>query len=126
MHWEIGGYLPGDIEVVAAFDIDKRKVGLDVNEAIFSKPNCTTVFCANIPQSGIKVQMGKILDGFAEHMKNYADQYTFVLTDDLEPTEEEIAKILKNSGTEVLVNYLPVGSEQAVRFYASGKGDVHH
>jgi len=118
MHWEIGGYLPGDIEVVAAFDVDKRKVGLDVNEAIFSKPNCTTVFCANIPQSGIKVGMGKILDGFAEHMKNYADRYTFVLTDEPEPTEEEIAKILKNSGTEILVNYLPVGSEQAVRFYA--------
>ena len=118
MHWEIGGYLPGDIEVAAAFDVDKRKVGLDVNEAIFSKPNCTTVFCANIPQSGIKVQMGKILDGFAEHMKNYADQYTFVLTDEPEPTEEEIVRVLKNSGTEVLLNYLPVGSEQAVRFYA--------
>lgn len=118
MHWEIGGYLPGDIEVVAAFDVDKRKVGLEVNEAIFSKPNCTTVFCADIPQSGVKVQMGKILDGFAEHMKNYADQYTFVLMDEPEPTEEEIVKILKNSGTEVLLNYLPVGSEQAVRFYA--------
>lgn len=118
MHWEIGGYLPGDIEVVAAFDVDKRKVGLDVNEAIFSKPNCTTVFCANIPQSGVKVQMGKILDGFAEHMKNYADQYTFVPTNESEPTKEEIVTSLKDSGTEVLVNYLPVGSEQAVRFYA--------
>ncbi len=118
MHWEIGGYMPGDIEVVAAFDVDKRKIGLDVNEAIFSKPNCTTVFCADIPQSGVKVQMGKILDGFAEHMKNYADQYTFVLANEPEPTEEEIVKILKNSGTEILVNYLPVGSEQAVRFYA--------
>ena len=51
MHWEIGGYKPFDIEVVAAFDIDIRKVGHDVNEAIFSKPNCTTVFCKDIPQS---------------------------------------------------------------------------
>lgn len=118
MHWEIGGYVPGDIEVVAAFDIDKRKIGLDVNEAIFSKPNCTTVFCANIPQSGVKVQMGKILDGFSEHMKDYADQYTFVLADEPEPTEEEIVKGLKASGTEVLMNYLPVGSEEATRFYA--------
>ena len=84
MHWEIGGYVPGDIEVVVAFDIDKRKIGLDVNEAIFSKPNCTTVFCANIPLSGVKVQMGKILDGFSEHMKNYADQYTFVIADEPE------------------------------------------
>lgn len=118
MHWEIGGYVPGDIEVVAAFDIDKRKIGLDVNEAIFSKPNCTTVFCANIPLSGVKVQMGKILDGFSEHMKDYADQYTFVLADEPEPTEEEIVKGLKASGTEVLMNYLPVGSEEATRFYA--------
>ncbi len=118
MHWEIGGYMPGDIEVVAAFDIDKRKIGLDVNEAIFSKPNCTTVFYANIPQSGVKVQMGKILDGFSEHMKDYADQYTFVIADEPEPTEEEIVKALKDSGTEVLMNYLPVGSEEATRFYA--------
>ena len=118
MHWEIGGYAPGDIEVVAAFDIDKRKIGLDVNEAIFSKPNCTTVFCADIPQSGVKVQMGKILDGFSEHMKNYADRYTFVIADEPEPTEEEIVKGLKSSGTEVLMNYLPVGSEEATRFYA--------
>jgi myo-inositol-1-phosphate synthase len=118
MHWEIGGYAPGDIEVVAAFDIDKRKIGLDVNEAIFSKPNCTTVFCADIPQSGVKVQMGKILDGFSEHMKDYADQYTFVIADEPEPTEEEIVKGLKSSGAEVLMNYLPVGSEEATRFYA--------
>jgi myo-inositol-1-phosphate synthase len=118
MHWEIGGYKPFDVEVVVAFDIDKRKIGLDVNEAIFSKPNCTTVFCADIPQSGVKVQMGKILDGFSEHMKDYADKYTFVIADEPEPTEEEIVKMLKNSGAEVLMNYLPVGSEQATQFYA--------
>lgn len=118
LHWKIGGYAPGDIEVVAAFDIDKRKIGLDVNEAIFSKPNCTTVFCADIPQSGVKVQMGKILDGFSEHMKDYADEYTFIVADEPEPTEEDIVKVLKDSGTEVLMNYLPVGSEQATRFYA--------
>jgi len=118
MHWDIGGYKPFDIEVVAAFDVDKRKIGLDVNEAIFSKPNCTTVFCGDMPQSGVKVHMGKILDGFSEHMKDYADQYTFVIADEPEPTEEEIVKVLKNSGTEVLMNYLPVGSEQATQFYA--------
>ncbi|HIO12220.1 MAG TPA: inositol-3-phosphate synthase, partial [Methylococcales bacterium] len=65
MHWDIGGYKPFDIEVVAAFDIDKRKVGLDVNKAIFSKPNCTTVFCADIPSSDVKVQMGKLQDNFS-------------------------------------------------------------
>ena len=118
MHWEIGGYIPGDIEVVAAFDVDKRKVGLDVNEAIFSKPNCTTVFRADIPQSGVKVRMGKILDSFSEHMNNYDEKRTFVLADEPEPTEEEILKILKASGAEILLNYLPVGSEEATRFYA--------
>ncbi len=118
MHWEIGGYKPFDIEVVAAFDIDKRKIGLDVNEAIFSKPNCTTIFCPDIPQSSVKVQMGKVLDGFSEHMKDYEDQYTFILADAAEPTKEEIITALKDSGTDVLINYLPVGSEKATRFYA--------
>ncbi len=117
MHWEIGGYKPGDIEVVAAFDIDKRKIGLDVNEAIFSKPNCTTVFCADIPRSGVKVQLGKLLDGYSEHMSHYDEKRTFMLADEPEPTEEEILKILKDSGAEILLNYLPVGSEEATRFY---------
>ncbi|MCP4711897.1 MAG: inositol-3-phosphate synthase, partial [Planctomycetes bacterium] len=69
MHWEVGGHKPFDIEVVAAFDVDKRKVGRDVSEAIFAKPNCTAVFCDDIPKSGVTVQMGRLLDGFAEHMK---------------------------------------------------------
>jgi len=71
-----------------------------------------------MPQAGVKVQMGKILDGFSEHMKDYADQYTFIIADKPEPTEEEIVNMLKDSGTEVLMNYLPVGSEQATQFYA--------
>ncbi len=118
MHWEIGGYKPGDIEVVAAFDTDKRKVGIDVNEAIFSDPNCTTVFCPDLPKSGVVVQMGRILDGFSEHMNNYDEKRTFVLADEPEATEEEIIKMLKDSGAEILLNYLPVGSEEATRFYA--------
>ena len=118
MHWEIGGYRPGDIEVVAAFDIDKRKVGVGVNEAIFSAPNCTTVFCSELPASSITVQMGKILDGFSDHMKDYDEKRTFVLADAAEPTEDEVVKALKESGAEVLLNYLPVGSDQATQFYA--------
>ena len=118
MHWDIGGYTPGDIEVVAVFDIDKRKIGIDVSKAVFSKPNCTTVFCSDIPHTGVKVQMGKILDGFSEHMKNYEDKYTFVLADEPEPTKEEIVKVLQYSGAEIFLNYLPVGSEKATRFYA--------
>ncbi len=118
MHWDIGGYKPYDIEVVAAFDIDRRKVGKDVSEAIFALPNCTTVFCRDIPNMGVKVAMGRILDGFSEHMKDYDERFTFVLADEKEPTEEEVVKILKDSGAEILLNYLPVGSEEATRFYA--------
>ncbi|MBN2374071.1 inositol-3-phosphate synthase [bacterium] len=118
MHWEIGGYKPGDIEVVAAFDIDKRKVGSGVNEAIFSPPNCTKVFYPRLVKSNVIVQMGKILDGFSEHMKDYDERRTFVVADKPEPTEEEILKTLKESGSEVLLNYLPVGSEKAALFYA--------
>ncbi len=118
MNWEIGGYAPHDLQVVAAFDIDRRKVGKDVSEAIFAPPNCTTVFCKDIPKSGVKVSMGRILDGFSEHMKDYPDSHTFVLADEKEPDMDEVVQILKDSDAQILVNYLPVGSEEAVRFYA--------
>ena len=118
MHWTIGGYKPGDIEVVAAFDIDKRKVGSDVHEAIFAEPNCTTIFCPDLPQSGVAVRMGRILDGFAPHMSDYDEKCTFVLAEEPEPTGKEVIEVLKESGAEIVMNYLPVGSEEATRFYA--------
>jgi len=118
MHWELGGYKPSDIEVVAAFDIDKRKVGKEVNEAIFAEPNCTAIFCAKLPKSGVKVQMGKLLDGFSEHMKDRDDKFTFVLSDQPEATKESVVKALKATGAEIVINYLPVGSEEAAKFYA--------
>ena len=118
LHWEIGGYEPGDIEVVAAFDIDKRKVGRDVNEAIFAAPNCTKNFCPDLPLSGTVVSMGKILDGLSEHMKEYEERYTFVPAEGTEPDRQDVVGILKESGAEMLLNYMPVGSEQATKFYA--------
>jgi myo-inositol-1-phosphate synthase len=118
MHWDIGGYRPGDIKIVAAFDIDRRKVGKDVAEAIFEPPNCTKIFCKDIELTGTRVKMGPILDGCSEHMKEYEDNSTFLPADLPEPDKNEVIKILRESGTEILVNYLPVGSEQAVRFYA--------
>ncbi len=118
MHWEIGGFRPYDIEVVAAFDVDKRKVGRDVARAIFSAPNCTAIFCSDLPKSGVTVRMGRIMDGFADHMKDYEDSRTFVLADQQEPTEKELIDVLKESGAEILLNYLPVGSEEATRFYS--------
>ncbi|MCL7413556.1 MAG: inositol-3-phosphate synthase [ANME-2 cluster archaeon] len=118
MHWDLGGYLPYDIEVVAAFDIDKRKVGKDVSEAIFEKPNCTTVFCRDIPWTGVKVVMGQVLDGVSEHMSKYDDKVTFIVSDEKESSKEEIVAILNGSKAEILLNYCPVGSEQASKFYA--------
>jgi len=118
MHWDIGGYKPFDIEVVAAFDIDKRKVGRDVSEAIFALPNCTTVFCKDVPKTNVAVKMGTVLDGFSEHMKEYDEKYTFLLSDEKEATKEEIIKTLNETGAEILLNYLPVGSENAVKLYA--------
>jgi len=118
MHWDIGGYTPSDIEIVAAFDIDKRKVGKDVSDAIFAKPNCTQIFCSEIPKMDVKVKMGQILDGVAPHMADHKDDYTFIVSDGEENSQTEIVKILKESEADILINYLPVGSEEATKFYA--------
>lgn len=118
LHWDIGGYKPYDIKVVVAFDIDQRKVGKDVGEAIFEKPNCTKVFCNDIPKTGATVQMGRILDGYSEHMHHYNSQCTFLLADHPEPDREKVIRTLKESEAEIMLNYLPVGSEEATRFYA--------
>ena len=118
MHWEIGGYKPYGIEVVVAFDIDERKVGRDISEAIFQPPNCTTNFCKNVPRKGTIVKMGKILDGFANHMKNYDKKYTFLLSKQKEMSKEDVVRELKEAGAEILLNYVPVGSEKAAKFYA--------
>ena len=118
MHWKIGGYRPGDIEVAAAFDIDRRKVGRDLSEAIFAKPNSTAVFCGPIPETGVTVRMGQVLDGFSEHMLDYDESRRFVLADETQPAKAEIVRVLRDSGADVLLNYLPVGSEEATRFYA--------
>ncbi len=118
MHWEIGGYHPYDIEPVLAFDIDKRKVGKDLSEAIFALPNCTEVFCAKVPKSGVIVRMGNLLDGFSEHMKREPEHRTFLPSDAKEPTFEEVVEAIRKSGADMLLNYLPVGSQKATEFYA--------
>ncbi len=115
MHRSIGGYGCDNIKVVAAFDIDRRKVGLPVDQAIFAKPNCTTVFQKLIPASGVRVSMGPVLDGVAPHMLDYPDDEAFRVADD-EPVD--VADALLEAGAEVMVCYLPVGSERAVHHYA--------
>lgn len=118
MHWDVGGYRPEDIHVVAAWDVDARKVGRDVSEAIFAKPNCTAVFCDHVPDSGTKVLMGRKLDGIAEHMSGHDDDRTFVPADGTEPDKQDVVRTLREARADVLVNYLPVGSQKATEFYA--------
>jgi myo-inositol-1-phosphate synthase len=114
-HPQIGPYRLEDIEIVAAFDVDKRKVGLDVSKAIWAEPNCTKAFCPDVPHLGVTVQMGQLLDGVADHMKDYPDNKAFRVAD---KPAVDVVKVLKESQADILINYLPVGSEQAVRFYA--------
>lgn len=116
MHWDIGGHKPYDIEVVAAVDIDKRKVGKDLSEAIFAKPNCTKVFYKDVPKINVNVVMGKVADGVSPHMSEYSKDRTFVVS---EEKEADIVEILKQSGAEIALNYIPVGSEEASEFYAN-------
>jgi myo-inositol-1-phosphate synthase len=118
MHWDLGGYRPSDIQAVCAFDIDRRKVGKDISEAIFQHPNCTTVFQPRVPKSGARVKMGKILDSVAPHMHQYDPLLTFQPARQKEATKKDVVNALRDSGAEVLLNYLPAGSEEATRFYA--------
>lgn len=115
MHYDLGGYKPWDIEVAAAFDIDRRKVGKSLKEAIFAKPNCTQIFCRELNDSGVIVSMGEVFDGYSEHMKDYPEDRVFLVAEE-KPCDVE--KVLRESGAEVLLNYLPVGSDRATQFYA--------
>ena len=111
MHNSLGGYLISDIKPVAAFDVDKRKVGIDLSKALFEVPNCTKKF-SDIPELGVEVMKGKVLDGVAPHMEDY-----FQVDNAQKPVD--VASILKKSKADILINYLPVGSEEAVKWYAS-------
>jgi myo-inositol-1-phosphate synthase len=119
LHAEIGGYKPGDIRIVAAWDIDRRKIGRDVAEAIFAKPNCTAVFCPEVEETGAVVAMGRLLDGVAEHMLEHPQEdRTFQPADAPEPDRAAVVAALREADVDVMMNYLPVGSQQATEFYA--------
>ena len=115
MNYEIGGYRPQDIEIVCAFDVDKRKVGIPLKKAIFKAPNCTQLITNHLASPNTIVQMGRIYDGVAEHMKDYPDDRRFIVSNE---TPVDVAKIMKKTGAEVALNYLPVGSAQATEYYA--------
>lgn len=115
MHNVFGDYKISDIEFVAAFDIDVRKVGKDLSQAIFEKPNCTTVFQKEIPHLNVMVQRGPVLDGVAGHYNQYPDERGFLV---VETEAVDVARILKEKQVDVLINYMPVGSQKATEFYA--------
>ena len=115
MHQSIGGWRASDIEIVAAFDIDRRKVGDPLEVAVFAAPNCARVFQPVLPASEVTVQMGPVLDGVAGHMASYGEDEAFRPADE---APVDVAAALRSAGAEVLICYLPVGSEQAIRHYA--------
>jgi myo-inositol-1-phosphate synthase len=108
MHVNLGGYHISDINFVAAFDIDKTKVGKDLAEAVFTKPNNTIKFC-DVPKTGVRVDRGMTHDGLGKYLSQ-------VITKAPGPTAN-IVDILKKTETDVVVNYLPVGSEEATKWY---------
>jgi myo-inositol-1-phosphate synthase len=114
MNTVLGGYAPGDIQFVCAFDIDERKVGRDLGEAIAAKPNCAVKIC-DVPKLGAPVYMGNVLDGISTSMEGRAKDRRFVMSK--QKAVDVVAK-LKEHKVEVLVLYLPVGSQKAVEFYA--------
>lgn len=115
MHYDLGGYLPHDLEIACAFDIDQRKVGQPLHRAIFAKPNKAVEIWKDLPDFGVTVDMGPPLDGVSEHMADYPEDETFLPSD---RPAVDVAKVLKATGTEVLISYLPVGSQRAAEHYA--------
>ncbi|MGB4081905.1 MAG: inositol-3-phosphate synthase, partial [Candidatus Fermentibacter daniensis] len=108
MHVNLGGYHVSDVEFSAAFDINVTKVGKDLSEAIFAEPNCTWKFC-DVPATGVRVERGMTHDGLGKYLSP-------VIKKAPGPTSD-IVNILRDTKTDVVVNYLPVGSEEATKWY---------
>ncbi len=108
MHVRLGGYHVSDIEFVAAFDIDERKVGKDLAEAIFAPPNNTRRF-ADVPRLGVEVMRGMTFDSIGKYLKGVVRKAPGETVD--------VASVLRDSGAEVVINFLPVGSEAATKWY---------
>jgi myo-inositol-1-phosphate synthase len=118
MHVNFGGYHVRDVKFVAALEVNKNKIGKDLSEAIFTQPNCCVKF-ADVPNLGVKVSPAPVLDGVAEHMKD-----VFSVYGEVEVKPVDVVQLLKESKAEILVNYLPVGSHNAARFYAQAALDA--
>jgi myo-inositol-1-phosphate synthase len=112
MHVNFGGYRLSDIRFVAAFDVNKQKIGKDLSEAIFVEPNSCSKF-ASVPKLGVKVLSGPILDGVAPHMSKI-----FKLYGETRAKPVNVPDALKEASPQMLINFLPVGSYEATRHYA--------
>jgi myo-inositol-1-phosphate synthase len=110
MHVRLGPYHVSDVEVVAAFDVDGKKVGKDVSEAIFTEPNNTIRLVEDVPPTGVQVLRGPTLDGLGRYYREVVQE------SDEDPVD--VAGVLRDAGVDVVINYLPVGSEHATRHYA--------
>ena len=118
MHVNYGGYYIRDIRFVAAFEVNKAKIGKDLSEAIFTEPNCVVKF-SDVPCLNVKVSAAPILDGVAPHMRK-----TFNVYDDSGTDKASVLKVLKKAKAQALFNSLPVGSHDATRFYAQAAMDA--
>ncbi|MHA1230135.1 MAG: inositol-3-phosphate synthase [Candidatus Helarchaeota archaeon] len=121
MHVNFGGYRPRDIEFVAAFEINTKKIGRDINEAIYADPNCAAPIIGNekLPKAGFEVLPGPISDGCAPHMKE-----AFHCYDPREIQPVDVAEVLRSVKADMLINYLPVGSNEGARIYAQAALDA--
>jgi myo-inositol-1-phosphate synthase len=117
-----GGYRACDIHIAAAFDVDERKVGRDLSEAIFAEPNCTTVFQRDIPFLDCPVDMGYVIDSIPPHNEQFPESARFKPKPNIYPNKakakDAIVRRLQHKRVDVVVNYLPVGSEENTLFYA--------
>jgi len=118
MHIVFGKYHIRDVKFVAAFDVNKLKVGKDLSEAVFAEPNSCSRFVDSLPYLGVKVSRGPILDGVGSHMKEPFKMYS----EGEEPAD--VAAVLRESKADMLVNFLPVGSREATRYYAQAALDA--
>lgn len=118
MHVNFGGYYIRDIKFVAAFEVNRDKIGKDLSEAIFTKPNCV-VKISDVPHLNVKVSSAPIMDGVAPHMRE-----VFNIYDEKSEESANVVQVLKDAKAQVLVNYLPVGSREATRFYAQAAMDA--
>lgn len=116
IHEKIGPYRAADVDFVLGIDVDQRKVGRPLAEAIFAPPNNTTVFETNIINTSAMVIMGRVLDGVAPHM-TMAGERGFKVADDTQPSKKDIVDALRQHRVDVLINFLPVGSQAASEFY---------